>query len=146
MQSVALDSSGMVVTVVLQNVGDAQALDLHLTGLTSGGAQNEAYDLSFNVFTGDVSGDHQINTVDTNAISKQIANNNGNPVTTLPAQNAIFDLDLDGKIDSTDVKLATSLAGTAWTAPIDTDMATFQVSQAFQRLFAEYAECRCKRP
>ncbi len=127
-QSVTLDSTGMVVTVVLVNVANAQALDLHLTGLTSEASQNAAYDLPFNVFNGDVSGDHQINTVDANAISLQIANNNNSPVTNINAGNAMFDLNLDGRIDTNDVKLATSLAGASWTASIDTELSAFQLS------------------
>ena len=129
-QSVTLDSTGMVVTVVLADVANAQALDLHLTGLTSEASQNAAYDLLFNIFNGDVSGDHQINSIDANAISKQIANNNNSPVTSVNGTNAMFDLNLDGRIDANDVSLATSLAGTSWTIPVDTELSAFQVSNA----------------
>ncbi len=129
-QSTTLDSSGMVLTAVLQNVANAQALDLHLTGLTSEASQNATYDLLFNVFNGDVSGDHQVNTVDANAISAQITNNKNSPVTAINASNAMFDLNLDGRIDSNDVGLATSLAGTKWTTPVETELSAFQVSQA----------------
>ena len=127
-QSVALDSTGMIVTAVLANVANAQALTLHLTGLTSEASQNAVYDLPFNIFNGDVSGDHQVNTVDAHAITAQMTINNNNPVTNVNATNAMFDLNLDGRIDTTDVNLATSLAGTAWTAAIDTELSVFQVS------------------
>jgi large repetitive protein len=47
--SVTLDSTNMIVTVTLANVANAQALQMHLTGLTSEASQNASYDLPFKV-------------------------------------------------------------------------------------------------
>lgn len=128
--SVTLDPTKMIVTVTLANVANAQALQLHLTGVTSEAAQNESYDLPFNVLEGDVTGDHIVDNADASAITTVIANNNNNPITAITSANAQFDLNLDGIVNATDASLATSLAGPSLPIQTDVPLAAFKQTSA----------------
>jgi large repetitive protein len=107
-------------------VANAQALQLHLTGLTSEASQNATYDLPFNVLEGDVTGDHVVDQADANAITTLIANNNNNPITTITSANAQFDLNLDGVVNAADATKATSLAGQSLPVQTDANVALFK--------------------
>ncbi len=126
--AVTLDSTGSVVTVTLTNVANAQALQLHLTGLTSEASQNATYDLPFNVLEGDVNGDHVVDNADANAITTLIVNNNNNPITTITSANAQFDLNLDGVVNAADVTKATSLIGPSLPVQTDANLALFKLT------------------
>jgi large repetitive protein len=128
--SVTLDPTKMIVTVTLANVANAQALQLHLTGVTSEAAQNESYDLPFNVLEGDVTGDHIVDNADASAITTVIASNNNNPITAITSANAQFDLNLDGIVNATDASLATSLAGPSLPIQTDVPLAAFKQTSA----------------
>jgi hypothetical protein len=128
--SVTLDSLGSVVTVTLANVANAQALQLHLTGLTSEASQNATYDLPFNVLEGDVTGDHVVDSADANAIANLIANNNNNPITTITSANAQFDLNLDGVVNAADATKAKSLIGPSLPVQTDANLALFKLTSA----------------
>gem|GEM_PF-1417601 len=128
--AVTLDSTGMIVTVTLANVANNQALQLHLTGLTSEASSHTTYDLPFNVLEGDVTGDHIVDTADANAITNLIANNNNNPITTITSTNAQFDLNLDGVVNSSDVMLATSLSGASLPVQADASLGAFKLTSA----------------
>jgi large repetitive protein len=124
--AVTLDSTGMIVTVTLTNVANAQALQLHLTGLTSEASHNATYDLPFNVLEGDVTGDHVVDSADANAITTLIANNNNNPINTITSANAVFDLNLDGVINAADAAKANSLIGPSLPLQTDANLALFK--------------------
>jgi len=128
--AVTLDSTGMIVTVTLTSVANAQALQLHLTGLTSEASQNATYDLPFNVLEGDVNGDHVVDNADANAITTLIANNNNNPITTITSANAQFDLNLDGVVNAQDANLVTSLQGQTLPVQTDANLALFKLTSA----------------
>ena len=127
-QSVTLDTSGMLVTVTLANVTNAQALQLHLTGLTSGASLNGSYDLPFNVLEGDIASDGVVNVADQEAITTLMTNPQGqvNPINQITSANAQFDLNLDGVVDGKDVSLAQSLSGAALPLQADTNLALFK--------------------
>ncbi|WP_353065579.1 malectin domain-containing carbohydrate-binding protein [Tunturibacter psychrotolerans] len=131
-QSVTLDSSGMIVTVTLANVPNAQALQLHLTGLTSGASLNGTYDLPFNVLEGDVSPDGVVNVADQEAITTLMTNSNGqvNPINQITPANAQFDLNLDGVVDGKDVSLVPSLFGAVLPLQADTNLALLKQTSA----------------
>jgi len=128
--SVTLDSTGMIVTVTLANVANAQALQLHLTGLTSEASQNAFYDLPFNVLEGDVTGDHIVDPADANAITNLIATNNNNPITTITSTNAQFDLNLDGVVNAADATKANSLIGPSLPVQTDANLALFKLTSS----------------
>jgi large repetitive protein len=129
-QSVTLDSSGMLVTVTLANVANAQALQLHLTGLNSGASLNGSYDLPFNVLEGDIASDGVVNVADQEAITTLLASNNNNPINQITPANAQFDLNLDGVVDGKDVSLAPSLFGATLPLQADTNLALFKQTSA----------------
>ncbi len=131
-QSVTIDSTGMLVTVTLANVTNAQALQLHLTGLSSGASLNGTYDLPFNVLEGDVSPDGVVNVADQEAITTLMTNSNGqvNPINQITPANAQFDLNLDGVVDGKDVSLAPSLFGATLPLQADTNLALFKQTSA----------------
>ena len=128
--SITIDSTKMIVTVTLANVANAQALQLHLTGLTSEASQNASYDLPFNILEGDVTGDHIVDNADANAITTLIANNNNNPITSITSANAQFDLNLDGTVNTSDANLATGLAGQSLPIQTDATLAAFKRTSA----------------
>jgi len=101
-QSVTTDSSGQHVTVNLTGVGDAQALDVHLSGIQPG---NGTADIPFNVLWGDANQDGATNAHDVNIIA-------ANHATSVSSSTAVYDLNCDGKVDSNDDAIASANAGT----------------------------------
>jgi large repetitive protein len=129
--SASLDSTNKILTVQLTGVANAQALDLHISNIsTPSGITNAIQDIPFNVFIGDVSQDHKVDQTDLGAImgnSSTIPSQLTNNVT---AVNAIFDLNGDGVIDSNDVAVINNAQSTSWTAPGDTNLAFFKTAVA----------------
>ncbi len=138
--NVSLDPTNTVMTVQLTGVSNAQALDLHISNIsTPSGVNNAVQDIPFNVFIGDVSQDHIVNSVDTVAITGNSSQGNPiNPANLIPSQftntvtaaNAIFDLDGDGVIDANDVTIVANAESTTWAAPGDTNLAFFKNATA----------------
>jgi hypothetical protein len=118
-----IDSTGTIVTVTLTGVTNAQALDLHFTNLNSNLLNNESQDVPFNILYGDVSQDHQVNSIDGNAIQAAYSG-------TVTTQNAFFDLNGDGLINSTDLALEQTYASVSFTGSGDTNLAFFKPSYA----------------
>jgi hypothetical protein len=120
----------MLVTVTLANVANGQALQLHLTGLTSGASFNASYDLPFNVLEGDIASDGVVNVADQEAITTLLASNNNNPINQITPANAQYDLNLDGVVDAKDVSLAPSLFGATLSLQADTNLALLKQTSA----------------
>ncbi len=125
-KSVSYDSTGEVVTVALSGVGNAQALIVHLAGITPTGstpAVNGTVDIPFNVLWGDVNGDNVVNNLDASIVKNFHAS-------LLTSANAMYDINCDGKIDASDDALVSAAAGTALGAQTDTNLAIFQTATA----------------
>jgi large repetitive protein len=117
--NVTLDSTKTILTVQLTGVGNAQALDLHISNINSPGVSNAFEDLPFNILYGDVSQDHKVDSFDSAEVTLK---NTG----TVNISNAIFDLNEDGVIDANDVAVVTQNQSAVWTSPGDTNLAFFK--------------------
>ena len=116
--SVSYDSSGRIVTVVLKSVGNDQALDLHLTGITPGSG---TADVPFNVLWGDVDSDNAVSYLDA-----ALVQNNETPV--VNSSNSVYDINCDGAVAAADVSLVNSAIGTQLGTETDTNMALYQAA------------------
>jgi len=114
-----IDSTGTLVTVTLTAVTNAQALNLHFTNLNSNLLSNESQDVPFNILYGDVSQDHEVNSIDGNAIQAAYSG-------TVTPQNAFFDLNGDGVINGNDLALQQTYASVSFPGSGDTNLAFFK--------------------
>ena len=124
--TISLDTAGTVMTVPLTNVANAQALNLHLTNVGTSTSTPGVQDVPFNIFEGDVSGDHIVDASDAAAVSKHY---NGNGTTTSAATTQ-YDVNCDGIVNATDVSLVTSLAKSTFAPTVDTNLAVFKAASA----------------
>ncbi len=125
-KGVSYDSTGKIVTVALTGVGNVQALNIHLAGVTplnSTPAVNGTVDIPFNVLWGDVNDDNIGNNLDYSIVSNSHAS-------AITAANYVYDLNCDGKIDASDDTIASAANGTALGAQTDTNLAIFQQATA----------------
>lgn len=124
--SVTYDATNMVVTVLLSGVGNSQALDLHLSGISPGGG---TADIPFNVLWGDVNGDGVVNSLDLSIVQNSHA-------AAASGATAFSDINSDGIIDSSDDSLVSGAIGTSLGSPTDTNLALFQPATASSALGA----------
>ena len=125
-QSVSYDSTGKVVTVALAGVGNVQALDVHLAGVTPLGstpAVNGTADIPLNILWGDANGDNIVNNLDYSIVTNSHA-------TLVTSANFAYDINCDGKIDASDDALVNGVLNTGLGAQTDTNLAIFQTATA----------------
>ncbi len=131
--SVTSDSSGMFVTVALTGVADAQALNLHLTGIVPAsnpsGAVPGIIDLPFDILQGDVSADHMVDGNDANAYKLYYSNVNGQGGQVRP-QYPAFDVNLDGIVDNNDAAVVQAAAGHSFSAGTDALLSAYKTGTA----------------
>ena len=118
--TLAYDATGKIVTVPLTGVGNAQSLNLHLTGIQPG---NGTADIPFNVLWGDVNDDNVVDALDLNIVQ-------GNRGATLTAANAGLDINCDGTIGAGDEVLAAAGIGTNIGAQTASNIALFKPATA----------------
>lgn len=119
-KSVSYDTTGKVVTVTLTGVGNAQALDLHLTGILPG---NGSADIPFNVLWGDLNGDNVVNNLDASIVTHS-------HTSLVNAASAFYDLNGDGVVDASDDALVNAAVGTSLGAQTETNLAIFQLTKS----------------
>ena len=119
--TVSYDSTGRTVTVPLTGVGNAQGLNVHLSGITPGGG---TADIPFNVLWGDVNADNIVDSLIDPAIVQH------NDTTVVAGSTYLYDLNCDGVVNATDNTLVTNAAGTSLGAQIPTDLAIYQPAVA----------------
>jgi hypothetical protein len=100
---VTYDPSGKIVTIALSGVGNAQRLNVHLSGIQPG---DGTADIPLNVLWGDVNGDGTVNILDIG----QLRMRSGEAVS---ASNCQFDSNADGAINVLDMGAARVNSGTA---------------------------------
>ena len=118
--TVSYDSTKRVVTIPLTGVGNAQALNLHLTGITPG---NGTADLPFNVLWGDVNGDNIVSALDLSIVQN-------NHATLVGGTTAQYDLNGDGVVNSADDSVVSAAVGTNLGPQTDTNLAQYQTASA----------------
>ena len=114
------DSTKRVVTIPLSGVGNAQALNLHLSGIVPGTA---TADIPFNVLWGDVNGDNIVSALDVSISQNSHA-------TIVGSANALYDLNGDGAVNAADDAIVSAAVGTNLGAQSDTDLAIYQTASA----------------
>jgi hypothetical protein len=101
--SLSYDTSGKIVTITLTGVGNAQRLNLHLSGIQPG---NGIADIPLNVLWGDVNGDGTVNILDLG----QVRVRSGQAVTSTSYQ---YDINADGAINILDLGQTRLKSGTS---------------------------------
>jgi hypothetical protein len=96
--TIGYDSTGKIVTIPLSAVGNAQKLQLHLSGILPG---NGTADIAFNVLVGDVDGNGIVNQADANLVSAAFSG-------ALTDENAVDDINCDGQVNAADVAIITA--------------------------------------
>ena len=100
--SVTYDTTGKIVTVNLTSVGDAQRLNLHLSGILPG---KGTADIPLNILWGNVSGSGTVRVSDIIKVKNQLQ-------ATLSTSNYLDDINCDGAISAADVTLVKSASQT----------------------------------
>ncbi len=121
--TITYDSTGAIVTVPLTGVANLQALDLHLSNITPGGAPvglvTATADIPFNILWGDVNQNGYVDYLDV-AISTGAQGQN------VTGANFMDDVDCNGTLNSADTTIINSEAGSNIGPVLDTNMALFQ--------------------
>ena len=121
---VTLDSTGTVATVPLAGVANAQALNLHLSNIVSGGTiTNGVQDIPFDVLYGDVSQDHHVDSYDSTAVQNAYSG-------AVSTATAAFDLNGDGVIDSKDLALVNGNENASFNGVGDASLAFYKKAYA----------------
>ncbi|WP_035347938.1 malectin domain-containing carbohydrate-binding protein [Edaphobacter aggregans] len=129
--TVSYDSTNTIVTVPLTGVHNAQALNLHLTGilpLNGGATVAGTADVPFNILEGDVTGDHYVECSDVDCSDVAAINANLSPQ--LNPSNFLYDVNEDGVVNTSDVNAVTALSGTNLAVQTDANLALFKKASA----------------
>lgn len=116
--SIAYDSTGRIVTVTLNGVGNAQGLHLHLNSILPG---NGTAVIPFNVLWGDVNRDGAVDYLDLNIAQW----NHGVTLTSVTSQ---YDINCDGAISAADDALVSVTMGTQLGLRTSTNLALHRPS------------------
>ncbi len=100
--TISYDSTRTIASIALQNVADAQKLNLHLSGIVA--ADNTSVvpgsaDIAFTVLEGDVNGDGVVNSADVSLENSILTN------AAVTSSNARYDINGDGVLNSADTTL-----------------------------------------
>ncbi len=114
------DSTKKIVTIPLTGIGNTQGLTVHLSGILPG---NGTADIPFNVLWGDVNQDNIVDSLDYAIVSN-------NTASSLTAATAVYDVNCDGAINTTDNSLVKSAEGTNLGVELPTNRALYQTPTA----------------
>lgn len=124
--SVTYDSTKTVVTVVLTGVGNAQALNLHLSGVIPAPVAGNGVvgipgtaDIPFDILQGDVSGDHVVDQSDLAQVEASFT-----PQVT--QSTFLYDINCDGAVNQTDANLLNNQIGASLTVQTDSNLSLFK--------------------